>query len=54
MAVVPTAAGTTTAVTRPELYGPLPDLPFPLELLALCMARTLTRKGHEGALDASE
>jgi hypothetical protein len=29
-------------------------MPFPLELVALCMLRVIVRKDHEGRLDASE
>ena len=37
----------------PELYTGLPEIPLPLELVALCMLRVLSRKGHEGKLDAT-
>ncbi len=55
-------AGAVTVAVVPSWLGePLedvgvacPELPFPLELVALCMLRTLQRKNHEGGLDASE
>lgn len=53
-AVVPQCGGTSSATTQPELYAALPRTPFPLEMVALCMLRTLRRKGHEGHLDARE
>ncbi|KAF5835398.1 hypothetical protein DUNSADRAFT_7483 [Dunaliella salina] len=52
VAVVPVCSGTSSAATQPQLYADLPRLPFPLELLALCMLRTITRRGHAGNLDA--
>ncbi len=49
LALVPTASGVTSrcppcAQRYPDLYAGVPDLPFPLELVALCMLRTLRRK----------
>jgi len=52
VAVLPVCSGTSSATTQPQLYADLPRLPFPLELLALCMLRTIRRKGHTGNLDA--
>ncbi|EFJ47227.1 hypothetical protein VOLCADRAFT_92267 [Volvox carteri f. nagariensis] len=56
LAIVPVVAGPST-LSMPEygdLYGGLPDLPFPLELVALCMLRTLKRRNHEGGLDGEK
>jgi len=53
-AVVPVCVGTSSATTQPQLYADLPPLPFPLELVALCMLRTITRRDHVGKLDARE
>ncbi|KAG2429799.1 hypothetical protein HXX76_010583 [Chlamydomonas incerta] len=59
LALVPVVAGASTASAPApahagaDLYGGLPDLPFPLELVALCMMRTLQRKNHEGGLDGA-
>ena len=50
VAVVPSWRGTP----QQDVGVACPDLPFPLELIALCMLRTLLRKNHEGQLDASE
>lgn len=53
LALVPVVAGASSAsapaaahisAAAADLYGGLPDLPFPLELVALCMMRTLQRK----------
>ena len=52
MAILPTCLGTSSLSTHPDLYLGLPALPFPLEMVALCMLRTLQRKKHEGGLDA--
>ncbi len=54
LAIVPLVTGTTSAESHPDLYAGIPDLPFPLELITLCMLRTLTRKNHEGKLDGCE
>jgi hypothetical protein len=54
LAVVPVCTGTTSVTTHPELYTSLPELPFPLEFVALCMLRVLQRKKHEGNLDGGE
>lgn len=51
LALVPTVTGVTSVTVHPELYTDLPPLPFTLELVALCMLRTLTRERHEN-LDA--
>ncbi|KAG2437038.1 hypothetical protein HYH02_011301 [Chlamydomonas schloesseri] len=61
LALVPVVRGPSTAsapapahqAAGADLYGGLPDLPFPLELVALCMMRTLQRKNHEGGLDGA-
>jgi hypothetical protein len=50
MAVVPVVRGTP----RADVGVDYPQLPFPLELVALCMMRVLDRRNHEGKLDASE
>ncbi len=50
VAVVPSWRGTPAQ----DVGVAYPDLPFPLELIALCMLRILQRKNHEGGLDASE
>ncbi|GLC34248.1 hypothetical protein PLESTF_000823000 [Pleodorina starrii] len=58
LALVPVVAGPSTlsspAPSYGDLYGGLPDLPFPLELVALCMMRTLKRRNHEGGLDGEK
>ncbi|EFJ47228.1 hypothetical protein VOLCADRAFT_105196 [Volvox carteri f. nagariensis] len=58
LAIVPVVAGPSTlsapAPGYGDLYGGLPDLPFPLELVALCMLRTLKRRNHEGGLDGEK
>ncbi|GIL53591.1 hypothetical protein Vafri_9205 [Volvox africanus] len=58
LAIVPVVAGPSTwtapAPAHLDLYGGLPDLPFPLELVALCMMRTLKRRNHEGGLDGEK
>ncbi|GIM05298.1 hypothetical protein Vretimale_9759, partial [Volvox reticuliferus] len=58
LAIVPVVAGPSTrtapAPAHADLYGDLPDLPFPLELVALCMMRTLKRRNHEGGLDGEK
>ncbi|GLI67104.1 hypothetical protein VaNZ11_011309 [Volvox africanus] len=58
LAIVPVVAGPSTrtapAPAHADLYGGLPDLPFPLEFVALCMMRTLKRRNHEGGLDGEK
>ncbi|GFR51490.1 hypothetical protein Agub_g13851, partial [Astrephomene gubernaculifera] len=52
LALVPVVAGPSSASSpapaHADLYAQLPDLPLPLELLALCMSRALRRRNHEG------
>lgn len=54
LAVLPCCTGTTSQDLFPQLYQGVPDLPWPLELVALCMLRVLNRRKHEGKLDAGE
>ena len=51
--ILPSCSGPDSSSTLAHLYQGLPDVPFPLELIALCMMRTLKRVKHEGNLDAS-
>ena len=53
VAVLPCCRGTNSRTVMPELYADLPEFPMPLELIALCMLRVLSRKGHEGKLNAT-
>ena len=53
LAVLPCCRGATSRTLMPELYDNLPEVPLPLELVALCMLRVLSRKGHEGKLDST-
>ncbi|KAJ9533054.1 hypothetical protein QJQ45_018151 [Haematococcus lacustris] len=52
LALVPVVCGPSSMQLQPELYHGLPDTPFPLELVALCLARVVGRTQHEGKLDA--
>jgi hypothetical protein len=54
IAVLPTCTvGPSTQQQQQQQPANAPQLPFPLELLALSMLRVLQRKGHEGQLDVS-
>ncbi|KAF6265093.1 hypothetical protein COO60DRAFT_1697947 [Scenedesmus sp. NREL 46B-D3] len=51
IAVLPTCS--VDASTQQQQPPNAPQLPFPLEFLALSMLRVLQRSGHEGGLDSS-
>lgn len=50
MAVLPTCR-VLSFLQNSNIYDDLPELPFPLEMIALCMLRVLQRRVHEGGLN---